>query len=110
MRGPLGLVIAGVGVVGLGVGTFLGLSAKSTFDDSDAHCNADGQCDQTGVDLRSDAVDGGNLATIVFVGGGVLAAAGVVLWATAPSEPETTGAQSLRVVASPAGLRFDGTF
>lgn len=110
MRGTLGLVVAGVGVIGLGVGTVLGLGAKSTFDDSDPHCDDAGMCDQTGVDLRSDAVDQGNLATIVFIGGGVLAATGVVLWATAPSDEPKTGALPLRVVATPAGLRVDGSF
>jgi hypothetical protein len=112
-RGTIGLVVAGVGVVGLGVGTFLGLGAKSTFDDSDPHCDDAGKCDQTGVDLRSDAVDQGNLATIVFIGGGVLAATGVVLWATAPgndADDAKTGVIPLRVVASPGGLRLDGHF
>jgi hypothetical protein len=78
-----------------------------------SHCDDAGQCDQTGVDLRSDAVDQGNLATIVFIGGGVLAATGVVLWATAPgndADDAKTGAIPLRVVATPAGLRLDGHF
>ncbi len=110
MRGPLGLVLAGVGVIGMGVGGVLGFSAKSTFDDSDPHCDDAGKCDQDGVDLRDDAVSRGNLATLVFAGGGVLAAAGVVLFVTAPSDDPATTTGLVRVKVGPSAAYLEGAF
>jgi hypothetical protein len=37
------------------------------------------------VSLRSDAVNFGNISTISFIAGGVLAAGGITLWLVAPS-------------------------
>ncbi|KYF99199.1 hypothetical protein BE18_01870 [Sorangium cellulosum] len=85
------MVGVGLGVVGLGVGTALGFVAKSTFDESieGGHCDEEGRCvDQTGLDLRDDAVRMGNIGTVVFIAGAVLAAGGAVLWITAPSAPD----------------------
>jgi hypothetical protein len=48
-------------------------------------------CTRAGLDQRSNAVMKGNLGTGVFVAGAVLAAGGVVLWATAPSAPAQVG-------------------
>ncbi len=94
---PLGITLTAVGAVGLGLGTALGLMAKSTFDDSASHCDATGHCDPTGIEQRSSAVGKGNVATGVFVAGAVLAAGGVVLWITAPSR---------KPAAAPVGLSF----
>ncbi|WP_437720681.1 hypothetical protein [Sorangium sp. So ce861] len=95
LRKPIGMVGVGLGVVGLGVGTALGFVAKSTFDESieGGHCDEEGRCiDQTGLDLRSDAVRMGNIGTVVFIAGAVLAAGGAVLWITAPSAPDVATA------------------
>jgi hypothetical protein len=85
---PLGISLTGLGAVGLGVGTALGLMAKSTFNDSEGHCDASGHCDPTGLNARTSAVAKGNVATGVFVAGAVVAAGGVVLWITAPSSKD----------------------
>ncbi|MFW5740234.1 MAG: hypothetical protein ACOC1F_07695, partial [Myxococcota bacterium] len=84
-----GLIVGGGGVLVFGVGTFLGLRAKSSYDDSEAFCNGD-VCTQQGLDIRSDARSDANMATIV--GGLGLAAmvGGAVMYFTAPDEvPET---------------------
>ena len=87
-QGTIGLIVGAAGVVGMGVGGFLGLGAKSTYDDASK---------ATGEDRKTrseDAVSQANLATIVFGVGGALAATGVVLWLTAPSGPSDPAADS----------------
>lgn len=79
-----GVVIAGVGIVGLGIGTALGLSAKSTYDDSSAYCTGN-LCDAKGGAIRDDARATGNVGTAFFFVGAVALVAGGVLWLTAPS-------------------------
>ena len=86
-RRTLGLIVAGVGVVGLGVGTVFAITAKSKNDDSLGLCDKvdPNSCPQGGVDLRDSARTAGTLAT-VSVGLGVAAlAAGGLLYFTAPS-------------------------
>ena len=78
-----GLVVGGAGVIAMGAGVLLGLSAKSTYDDSSAHCDATG-CDRAGLDLRDTAVTKGQVATAIFALGAGAAVGGAVLWFTAP--------------------------
>jgi len=98
----IGLVVAGVGVVGLGVGGVLGLAAKSKFNEAAGNCDDRG-CDQTGVEQRHSAVLGGNVATIVFGVGIAGVAAGGVLWATSPKG-------EARVAVGPGSIVFAGRF
>ena len=81
-----GLVIGGVGIVGLGVGAFFGLQAKSHLDDSNAdnHCHDGNKCDDIGRAARSDAQSAATISTIAFIAGGVAVAGGAVLYLTAP--------------------------
>jgi len=80
----VGLVTAGVGVVGLGVGTAFGLVAKSKNDASNSSgCNGN-NCTSQAAATRRDALSAANVSTVAFVAGGVLAASGVVLWLAAP--------------------------
>lgn len=97
----IGLVVSGVGVVGLGLGTFFGLRAKSKNDSSKDHCPLDPNvCDQTGVDLRNEAKGAATMSTAFMIGGGVLLAGGVVLYLTAPSSRgKEVSASALRVGA-----------
>lgn len=111
----IGLVAAGVGVVGIGVGSYFGLSAKSKHDDSQTHCRTSTQCDPAGIDLNSDAQHAATLSTITFGIGLVALAGGAALYFTSPrdSAPQTTSAR-IRVVpaVSPtqAGLGMQGTW
>lgn len=86
----VGLIVGGVGIVGLGVGTAFGVIALSKNSAANSgHCGGSlggpNQCDATGVSDRSDAVSAGNVSTIGFVAGGVLLAGGAALWLLAPS-------------------------
>lgn len=72
------------GLVAIGVGGVFGLVSMSKKSDADKHCDANNACDSEGVGLRHDAVGAGNLSTLGFLAGGVLAATGIVLWVTSP--------------------------
>jgi hypothetical protein len=112
-RRTLGLVVGGAGVVGIGVGTVLALSAKSTFDDADAECNEENFCTPKGVALREDAVSRGNVATLVFGVGSAALIGGAVLWLTAPSRDAAAArapVARVQVGVGPGQVRVRGTW
>lgn len=69
--------VAGLGLVGIGVGSYLGVQAIAGKNVPGCTGNA---CNEAGTRLRNDAIVDGNVSTWVFVGGGALVATGVVLW------------------------------
>ncbi|HVJ14812.1 MAG TPA: hypothetical protein VM686_05200 [Polyangiaceae bacterium] len=80
--GALLYTLAAAGVVGVGVGTGFALMARSSNEESKAHCDPGdpNSCDATGVKMRNDALAEGNIATAGFVvGGAALAGAGLML-------------------------------
>jgi serine/threonine-protein kinase len=82
------IVAAGVGVVGVGIGTVFGLQAMSKRSDASNACP--GQCaDQNGIDLWKSAKTAGNVSTVAFIVGGVGLAAGATLWFTAKPSAST---------------------
>jgi hypothetical protein len=87
----IGYVLIGVGVVGLGVGAGLGFVAKSSDNTAEAETGSARYTDS------GNAVSQGNVATGVFVAGAVAAAAGVVVWLTAPSAKVTVGTNGREV-------------
>jgi hypothetical protein len=97
------VALAGVGVLGIGTSMGLGLSAKSTFDDSASHCDDSG-CDELGLGLRHDAVKRGRVATVVFAVGGAALAGGAVLWLTAPT-PRASDRMALRIGVTPGSVQ-----
>ena len=86
------LVAGGVGIVGLGLGTYFGLSASSAHNETDRLCGgpAPSPCPQSGVDSANDAQTLGTLSTISIVAGAVVLAGGLVLWFTAPRSGVTS--------------------
>ncbi|HYP97716.1 MAG TPA: hypothetical protein VER96_03510 [Polyangiaceae bacterium] len=89
------IAVGGVGIVGLGVGGFFGLSAQSTYSDSKSLCNDQDVCTEQGKELRDSAK---NKALAATVAGGVSVAAlatAAVLWFTAPKaeRPKDTAAR-----------------
>jgi len=108
----LPLIIGGVGVVGLGVGTVTGLMAMSANRESKAQCPEAGACSsQKGVDENARAQSLGTVSTIGFVAGAALLAAGVVLWATQPSRKKTGRAWvAPTVTAQGGGLAWGQTW
>jgi hypothetical protein len=108
----VGLVVGAVGIVGLGVGgVFGGLAISKNSSANSGHCGTafggTDNCDATGLSLRHDAVHFGNVSTISFIAGGVLAVGGATLWLFAPSSSVRAGAT---VGNGGPGLTVHGTF
>jgi hypothetical protein len=102
----IALIAGGVGVVGIGLGTYFGLSAKSRYGDSDPYCNSSNGCSQTGLDIRDEAIGKATISTIAFGVGAAALVGGVVLWFTAPSKKPAEAAQlGLRLAPSADGWR-----
>jgi hypothetical protein len=92
LQRTIALVVGGVGVVGLGVGGYFGARAFSKHGEAedlaeDGGCEDDGlTCAKEPYERNEEAKDAATLSTIFMIGGGALAAAGIVLFVTAPSE------------------------
>jgi hypothetical protein len=83
---PLAIGVAAVGLVGLGVGSFFGLSASSKWGDAKAACrDYPYDCSPQALDDQSSASSQATVSTVAFIAGGVAIAAGAVLWFTAGS-------------------------
>jgi hypothetical protein len=98
----------GLGVVGLGVAGYSWAHANSQHKEALDTCNPN--CDDAARQKQSSAVSSAHLSSAMLITGGVLVAAGGVLWFTAPSSASTQ--VGLVPVASPseAGLVARGTF
>lgn len=104
-----GLVTAGVGVVGLGLGAYFGLAAESKWHQANRNGNAcaDAAC----PGLTQQASNDASASTVLFITGGALAAAGVTVWIVAPKGGSPERAALTPVVGpSVAGLGLGGTF
>jgi serine/threonine-protein kinase len=113
-RGPmarsqrvLGAVVAGVGVVGIGVGTVFAFDAKSTYDASNrgGHCLPDDECDGEGRQDRDHAKQKALVATISMAVGAAAVAGGAVLYFLAPKGNTDVGVVSLTADPRSASLR-----
>ncbi|WP_394832890.1 hypothetical protein LVJ94_40955 [Pendulispora rubella] len=96
-----GIVAGAVGIVGIGVGTMFGLMSNSKKNDSEPHCNANNQCDETGLGLRDDALNYGTYSTIAFIAGGAALVGGIVLFATAPKAKDASQVGKVSWQAAP---------
>jgi serine/threonine-protein kinase len=113
----VGYIVAGVGLVGVGVGTFLGVSAKGQETDARAKCNDPKpiigvECPESARSDFDSATSKAKLANVFIIGGSVLAAGGLVMVLVGgPSHPESASL-SLSPVLGPrdAGLFASGRF
>jgi hypothetical protein len=102
-----GIAVGGAGVVGLVVGSVLGLASNSKYKDAVTHCpvGQPSMCDPTGVDEGQSAHSEAAASTVVFVVSAAFVAGGALLYFTAPKSnvtvTPTVGAQS-------AGLAVGG--
>lgn len=101
--------LTGVGVVGIGVGTYFGLRAFSKDAEADDACPK-GECTAEGRKLTDQAGEAADVSTVAFSVGIVALGSGVAIWLLDSEEPET-GA-TLRPEAGPghAGIRWSGRF
>jgi hypothetical protein len=115
-RRPLAYGLAGGGLVAIGVGTILGLSAKSKYDGAftGGHCDrATLACDDAGQATTDAARGRGTVATVVGALGLAALAAGVYVYISAPTiESSSASATALIPTASPdgAGVALVGRF
>ena len=82
-----GGVGAALGVVGLGLGGYFSLRAKSTWSDAHPHCDANNVCDDAGYELNQSARSMGNAATASFAAGGTLLLGGLAAIFFSPRGP-----------------------
>lgn len=115
---PLGLGLAGGGIIALGASLALGLSARAqalaTLDDKSCSRVTDSNavtCTLDGSDRYNRALAIGNVGTATFVVGALCAASGVALWITAPHiAAKPTPAAALRIGVGPSSVSLSGTF
>ncbi len=98
-------LVAG-GAVGIGLGSYFGLHAKSRYDEAAPHCPS--TCDSVGYETRNEAFRWAAGSTVAFVAGGAFAVAGVTLLVLSPSSPKKTGSYSLQFAGST--VLFQGVF
>ena len=93
------LSAAVVGLAGVGVGSGLGLSARSDAKQADQTCSSNTCNDEQGLAANQSAIKKANLATIFIGVGAACLAGGAALWFTAPSLSQQKANRSGRPVA-----------
>lgn len=110
----LGLVSGGVGLVGLGVGAVFGVLAGSASSSQQSDCPSPSNCPNHAQALadHSTFTTDSSIEIAGFVAGGVLVAAGVVMFIAGGSrEPAKTGLLVLPTISPDgAGLTLHGGF
>jgi hypothetical protein len=108
-------VTSAVGIIGIGIGGFLGYRAYSLNQDSLENCRSDdpNACTADGKALRDDAQSAAMGSTIALVAGGALTVGGLVLVLTAKSDSRHAG-NDLKVstgfVGRGPGISLEGTW
>jgi hypothetical protein len=107
-----GLAVGGAGVVGIVVGSIFGLRAIGKNNDANSGCSGSACTTPEAVQTRLDARSAGNISTVAFVAGGVLAATGVTLFVV--GKRKHAEAATMSVVPAVAGsgceLSLQGAF
>ena len=84
------IAVGGLGLAGVGVGGFFGLSAQSSLSEAKGLCNENDYCTPRGDSLRSSARSKALVATVATGVGAAGLVTAAVLWFTAPkAEPST---------------------
>ncbi len=84
--------MAGVGVVGVGLGAVFGLMASSAWNQAKTACGGDtSRCTDVskGNSLHDTTQTDATISTIGFIAGGALAATGLIVLLTAPHAQST---------------------
>jgi serine/threonine-protein kinase len=111
-RKLVAFTLGGAGVVGLGLGVYFGLQARSNYNDSnsDGHCDSNDFCDSAGLALRDDAQSSATLGTISVAAGVALLGAGAYLYFTDKSKQEGAWLLAPGVSHTQATLHAQRTF
>jgi hypothetical protein len=113
-----GIVLGAAGVVGMAGGVVGALVGKSTYDSasqpqgSDPECSVGGVCTADGAHRQQTAHAWATASTAVFIGGAVLGAAGITLFAVGTfSSPRREATLTRLVLApTPTGAVLRGTW
>ncbi len=112
-----GIIIGGIGLAGIAVGSVFGLQAISKNDDAEKFCPRGTKCDsQQGVDLTEDAKSAATVSNIAFGVGAAALIGGLVLYFTAPEKSDAAYLRRSRWQVAPVfgggttGLGFQGAF
>lgn len=109
----LGAVLAGTGVVALGVGTGFGIAAMGETKTVNDLCEDNVCSEQRGIDSAQRARDHATISTIGVASGGALLALGAVLYfwvgaeASPPLAPEPNPSLGARLTGTPGGLALE---
>jgi serine/threonine-protein kinase len=94
-----GVAVAGAGVVAIGAGGLVALSAKNKYDSVASQCPARG-CSTSAFDVRESARSQADAATVAMVAGAAAVAGGALLFFFAPGSGRTV------VGVGPASVRL----
>ncbi len=107
---PIAVAVGGVGVVALGVGTYLGIQVLEAKSQKPGSCTGTG-CDPDGTN-RTNALKEGDAANIAFASAGVLLVTAGAFWFLAPTTPakKSTVHVAPRVGLGMMGMALEGEF
>jgi hypothetical protein len=107
-----GLVVGGLGIAGIVLGSVSGLEANAKYHDALSACGGSTACSpgSDGPALRSSAGTWATVSTAAFIGGGVALAGGAILWLTAPSGHSGTTTMGLGPAERGTGVSLVGRF
>ena len=103
------LVAGGVGVIGVGLGSFFGVRAMSQKSEAEKVCPGDCRTSED-AEKWSDAKTSGNVSTAAFIIGGVGLVGGVVLWMTAKPPNAEQAAVNVRLSVGVGSLQLRGAW
>jgi len=88
---PVAYVLGGVGLVGLGVGSFFGIRAIQLNSEAKEQYGCQGSIctDPGGIAISDDAVKAANVSNVAFAAGAALVISGVIVYLSAPRHPES---------------------
>lgn len=104
-----GLVLAGLGVVGIGVGSYFGLRALSKENAAEDSCSGNRCSAPEGVDRTNEALSAARISNVAFIAGGAALAGGVVLYLTAPKRQDVARVEVIPTLGG-AQLQLGGNF
>ncbi len=100
------LIVGGIGVVGVGIGSVFGIEAISKKSDANSVCSGATCSTQDGSSRWSDAKSAGNISTVAFIVGGVGLAGGAALWFTASPKSQ----EGPQIGLGPNGVQLKGSW
>jgi hypothetical protein len=113
-----GVVVAGLGLVGIGIGAVFGMDATGKHADSKAACPSRTGCSARAIELEDQAKGSATGSTVAMIAGGAALAGGAVLFLTAgwpfgaSAKDGKSGGAGVRVKASAQGatITVEGGF